>query len=120
LEDWRSVDEAWRPQEDPSLNLTVLHDFTTGPSGFITYYAVARDSAGNLYRTTMEGGNNACDCGVVFAQEAAGTYTVLHRFSGGEDGSLPYSGLLHSGEYLYGTASGGGANGEGVVFRIRP
>ena len=74
--------------------------FTTGPTGFAPYYGVARDSTGNLYGTTLEGGNNACDCGVVFEQEATGTYTVLHKFSGGDDGSMPYGGLLHVGEYL--------------------
>ncbi len=105
---------------DSSLKFNVLHDFTTGPTGFAPYYGVARDSTGNLYGTTLEGGNNACDCGVVFEQEATGTYTVLHKFSGGDDGSMPYGGLLHVGEYLYGTASEGGANGAGVVFRIKP
>jgi uncharacterized repeat protein (TIGR03803 family) len=68
----------------------------------------------------MNGGNSECFCGVVFEKEAAGTYSLLHRFSGGDDGSLPLNGVLYSGGNLFGAASHGGANGAGVIFRIKP
>jgi uncharacterized repeat protein (TIGR03803 family) len=50
----------------------------------------------------------------------AQTLTVLHSFSG-SDGAQPEAGLVRdtSGN-LYGTASGGGSMGVGVVFRIDP
>jgi uncharacterized repeat protein (TIGR03803 family) len=106
---------------DSALDLTVLHNFVGGSTGFQPYTSdLARDSAGNLYGTTMNGGNSECFCGVVFEKEAAGTYSLLHRFSGGDDGSLPLNGVLYSGGNLFGAASHGGANGAGVIFRIKP
>ena len=46
-----------------------------------------RDSAGNLYGTTLEGGT-AVD-GVVYKLDSAGSYTVLYNFTGGADGGSP-------------------------------
>jgi len=49
----------------------------------------------------------------------AQTYTVLHGFTGGVDGDAPYTGLtMDAAGDLYGTTSGGGANGRGVVFKL--
>ena len=49
------------------------------------------------------------------------TYTSLHDFTNGSDGSYPYSNLVFDARgNLYGTASAGGANGLGVVFKIAP
>ena len=48
----------------------------------------------------------------------AQTFTVLHAFTGGSDGSSPYAGLvMDQGGNLYGTASNG-ASGYGNVFRL--
>ena len=57
---------------------------------------------------------------VVAAQTApAQTFTVLHNFTGGGDGSTPYSGLtIDGGGNLYGTTSAGGSNTVGVVFKL--
>lgn len=57
---------------------------------------------------------------VTFAQDAqAQTFSVLHNFTGGLDGKNPYAGvtLTRSG-VLYGTASNGGANSVGTVFKL--
>jgi len=53
----------------------------------------------------------------------AQTFTVLHEFTGGEDGEIPYSGLtLDRGGNVYGTTSYGAnqscLGGCGTVFRI--
>src|SRR5579872_1612643 len=48
---------------------------------------------------------------------AALTYTNLHAFAGGTEGSNPYAGLVLSGNTLYGTTPNGGT-GQGSVFRI--
>jgi uncharacterized repeat protein (TIGR03803 family) len=50
----------------------------------------------------------------------AQTLTVLHTFTGGpSDGNTPDGGLARDAEgNLYGTTCYGGANGEGVVFKI--
>ncbi|MGZ3866430.1 MAG: T9SS type A sorting domain-containing protein [Bacteroidia bacterium] len=46
-------------------------------------------------------------------------YQVLHDFNG-TDGGNSVSSLIGDGTYLYGTTAGGGANGDGNVFRIKP
>jgi uncharacterized repeat protein (TIGR03803 family) len=44
----------------------VLYSFTGGTDGYIPEGGLIRDSIGNLYGTTDEGGDVACFCGVVF------------------------------------------------------
>jgi uncharacterized repeat protein (TIGR03803 family) len=90
------------------------------------------DSAGNIYGTTVSGGNGS---GVVYklTPMANGAYseTVLHVFGafGTNDGTQPYSTLAFDKEgNLYGTTNqgGGGAsntfcqNGCGTVFELSP
>jgi uncharacterized repeat protein (TIGR03803 family) len=76
-----------------------------------------------LYGTASGGGTNGN--GTVFAVHTDGTgFTILHTFtpvvSGtNSDGANPVAGLLQSGQYLYGTASAGGTNGNGTVFFVR-
>jgi len=49
----------------------------------------------------------------------AQTYTVLYSFTGGLDGSYPYSGVIRDrAGNLYGTTDGGGAYGFGTVFKL--
>jgi uncharacterized repeat protein (TIGR03803 family) len=52
---------------------------------------------------------------------AATKYKVLHAFGKGNDGGGLFGGVvLDAKGSLYGTTSGGGAYGEGTVFRLRP
>jgi len=91
---------------------------------------LARDAAGNLYGTTIFGGvSSACNgsCGVVFKLGPSGRETVLHNFTGGADGGLPWAGLtMDSAGNLYGAAEEGGdlkcnpPYGCGTVFEITP
>ena len=104
---------------------TVLHTFTGGTDGaFPLYESLIRDSAGNLYGTTLYGGDLSCNsygygCGVVFKLSPAGEETVLHTFAGGADGEGPVAGLVQdSSGNLYGTTAGGGAHNYGTVFKI--
>src|SRR5208337_2833801 len=46
------------------------------------------------------------------------TFTNLYSFTGGDDGGVPYAGLILSGNTLYGTATGGGSSGNGTVFAV--
>jgi uncharacterized repeat protein (TIGR03803 family) len=73
-----------------------------------------------LYGTTTFGGVVFANSGTVFAVNTDGTgYTNLHVFTTlGVDGGSSYSGLIASGDTLYGTATGGGAMGYGVVFSV--
>ena len=104
---------------DPQGHETVLHNFTGGSDGWLPIGAsLVRDSAGNLYGTTPQGGST--DFGVVFKIDAKGHETILHTFSG-SDGKIPYGTLiLDKAGNLYGTTYQGGAHGGGVVFKIAP
>jgi len=50
----------------------------------------------------------------------AQTITVLHNFTGGDDGAFPYAGLTmdRAGNFYGTTSAGGGYGREGVVFRL--
>ena len=78
------------------------------------------DPAGNLYGTTSAGGENGE--GTVFRVTPAGNEKVLYSFchlANCADGQQPAGRLaIDQTGNLYGTASGGGANGAGVVFEI--
>ena len=51
----------------------------------------------------------------------ASTQKVLYSFTGGDDGSQPYAGVIFDGAgNLYGTTQSGGAHGAGVVFKLTP
>lgn len=80
------------------------------------------DSSGNLFGTTTQDG--AYGYGNVFKlipQAVGWTYTSLHDFTGGSDGSVPYSSVLEDAHgNLFGTAAEGGSYGKGVVWEITP
>jgi uncharacterized repeat protein (TIGR03803 family) len=102
-----------------SWSLNVLGSFRgdTGP-----YASLLRDAAGNLYGTTVNEGSH--DKGTVFELtpfSGGYFYTLLHEFTGGSDGGLPYGSLVMDADgNLYGTASLGGSHGAGVVFQVSP
>jgi uncharacterized repeat protein (TIGR03803 family) len=102
-----------------SQTLHLLHAFNSG-EGASSQTSLIRDSGGNLYGTTLQGGGFRA--GTVFKLDKAHTLTVLYTFIGGHDGSYPYSSLLRdSSGNLYGTTSEGGSPGVvGTVFKIDP
>lgn len=105
---------------------TVLHRFQGGTDGAIPFAALVRDTAGNLYGTTYQGGGEGgglCGgygCGTVFKIDTTGTETVLHRFGGyPTDGAAPFAGLvIDPAGNLYGTTQSGGASNPGTVFEL--
>jgi uncharacterized repeat protein (TIGR03803 family) len=115
---------------DKTGSETILYSFTGGADGANPAASLIRDSVGNLYGTTVQGGVAGCNpysgCGVVFKLDALGTETVLYSFTGGTDGANPATPLtLDSSGNLYGTAELGGeagcnGSGCGVVFKITP
>ena len=103
---------------------TVLYSFTGGADGGEPYKGVTVDRAGNLYGTTVTGGSGSCEggCGVVYKLTNSGgtwTQTVIHAFTGGDDGSGPGARLTvdQSGN-VYGMAPTGGAYGAGTIYKI--
>jgi len=98
---------------------TVLHNFNGGADGQSPQGVLIRDKAGNLYGTTMYGGANGA--GTVFRVGSTGQETVLYSFTGAADGAYPQAGLARDASgNLYGTATAGGADGNGVVFKLTP
>jgi uncharacterized repeat protein (TIGR03803 family) len=114
------------PVNKRSWHFSIVHDFSPkqggGPAGSMVF-----DSAGNLYGSTVVGGNlSACPqqggCGVVFKltlHSGKWSYSVLHIFNNSPDGSLPRGGLALDGRgRIFGTTIGGGAYGMGTVFQV--
>lgn len=108
---------------------SVLHTFSGGADGAYPYGGLAFDRTGSLYGTAYYGGDlTACagaGCGNVFKvthQTGGWLQTVVYTFTGSpSDGGSPYVNLIFDGSgNLYGTAPGGGAGGDGVVFKIAP
>jgi uncharacterized repeat protein (TIGR03803 family) len=106
---------------DASGTETVLHNFTDGSDGAGGFYPEAgliRDSAGNLYGTTSDGGTYLV--GTVFKLDTSGTETVLYSF--GEkspDGYDPDGVLIRDkAGNLYGTTPSGGDFDLGTVFKV--
>ena len=96
---------------------TILHSFDPRPKEHHPYAGLIRDSAGNLYGTTYDGGQYGG--GTVYRISATGQETILHSFGTGADGSGPVAGLImDSAGNLYGTTYKGGAKGVGTVFKI--
>jgi uncharacterized repeat protein (TIGR03803 family) len=103
---------------------TALYNFTGGSDGGNANAGVIQDRAGNLYGTTVAGGDLSCNapygCGVVYKLNTAGTETVLHDFAGHPlDGAYPKTPVTRDSiGNIYGTAVGGGSYDYGVVFKI--
>jgi uncharacterized repeat protein (TIGR03803 family) len=96
-----------------------LYSFTGALDGGKPYGGLVSDPDGNLYGTTSIGGSSGY--GVLFRLNTQGTEVVLHNFNP-TDGATPgFERLVRDDEgNLYGTTSGGGAFGWGVVFELTP
>jgi uncharacterized repeat protein (TIGR03803 family) len=111
----------------------VLHAFRSGTDGASPNGGLVLDGKGNVYGTTLGGGNEGGECGssgcgTVFKLVSPGTKgthwteDVLDRFNPGISGAAqPAAGVIfdRSGR-LYGTTIGGGNSGSGTVFQIAP
>jgi uncharacterized repeat protein (TIGR03803 family) len=98
--------------------LTSLYSFTGADDGSDPN-GLAQGSDGNFYGTTVNDGAYSYFGGTVFKIGANGGLTNLYSFTGGNDGSQPYAGLVQGtdGDF-FGTTYAGGTNGNGTVFKI--
>jgi uncharacterized repeat protein (TIGR03803 family) len=109
----------------PSGSEAVLYSFQgyTNPNDGIGPLSLVQGGDDNLYGITSCGSEvNSDTCitgGIFFEVTMQGAETVLHSFGSGTDGTQPSGNvLLGKDGSFYGTTSGGGAYGGGVVFRI--
>src|ERR1039457_7086937 len=96
-------------------SLLASFDGTNGANGF---GALVRGLDGNIYGTTANGGVN--NHGTIFMVGTNGVFTNLVSFTNSTIvGTAPAGGLMQDMDgTFYGTASGGGANGYGTVFKF--
>ncbi len=102
----------------------VLYSFAGNDDGEYIDTDVAIDAAGNLYGTSVLGGESGG--GTVWQLSPVGggwVHTVLYSFTGGADGGEPYKGVtLDAAGNLYGTAVTGGSGscegGCGVTYKL--
>jgi uncharacterized repeat protein (TIGR03803 family) len=122
------ISALWAPPAE-AQTYSVLYTFSgredgAGPRGG----GLIMDSAGNLYGTTVAGGQWTYDCsqgcGTIFKMspsESGWAFSTLYRFQGGADGIRPEQ-VLGFGPVggLYGTTQEGGEAYGGTVFKLTP
>jgi len=83
------------------------------PNGSLTLSA----SGDTLFGMARLGGIDSA--GLVFAIDTNGTtFTDLHDFGGGSNGSTPEGNLILQGHTLFGMTTAGGANSHGCIFSV--
>ncbi|MFZ0319190.1 MAG: choice-of-anchor tandem repeat GloVer-containing protein [Candidatus Sulfotelmatobacter sp.] len=115
---------AFAQTEDLLFSFTGSGEHGSAPVGGLIF-----DAAGNLYGTTILGGEGVCGsegCGTAFElmPNAGGGWTqkVLHSFhDNGKDGLYPVTSLIFDATgNLYGTTENGGSHAAGTVFELTP
>jgi len=110
---------------DESGKQVWLHSFN-GKNGLGPEAGLLRDSLGNLYGTTMLGGDVNCKevslgCGTVFKLNAMGRETLLYKLKGKPDGWAVDSPVARDTKgNLYATTEYGGAYEAGVILKVTP
>ena len=95
--------------------VSTIHVFTNSPDGVNPLKLVAAN--GLFYGVTVAGGTN--NDGVIFSLNTNGTgLNILYQFSGGASGGMEPNNILVAGGTIYGTAFGGGTNGEGMLYSV--
>jgi len=112
---------------------TVIHSFPSHPGdGKAPGSGLVADGTGAFYGVTTNGGTPCSQyssgCGVAYKltppASGSGPWTeeILYSFTGKADGGFPNGNLLIDGasKVVYGTASIGGAGGDGGIFTLTP
>ena len=108
--------------------LTGIYSFEGGKDGFYPYNneGLVRDSSGNFYGTTSQGGLSGLGTAFEIIPPPTGstiwTKKILHNFEdNATDGGRPQNSLiLDTHGNLFGTTFYGGAHGHGTVFELSP
>lgn len=108
---------------------TLLHSFQGPPlDGWSPNGELIFDGSGNLYGTTIFGGNGTgygAGSGAVFEVDASSRETIVYSFTGtAGDGEFPEGPLVRYAGNIYGTTPGGGGSdcinfgGCGTIFEV--
>ena len=104
--------------------VSILYSFgASATDGVHPGWGVVQGADGNFYGVTSQGGSSSlclAGCGSFFQITPAGVETQLHLFGssqtdGTQPGSTPIQGTNGS---FYGTAAGGGASKDGMVYQL--
>jgi uncharacterized repeat protein (TIGR03803 family) len=114
--------------------ITGLYQFLAGDDGDGPLSRVVFGPDGALYGTTQSGGGNGCTdgygCGTVYRLTPPArlcthfscewSETVLHAFTAGADGRLPYFGDLtfDTAGDIFGTTALGGIHNDGTLYKV--
>jgi uncharacterized repeat protein (TIGR03803 family) len=105
------------PVTSPSAGLTTQRSLSGGFNGLNPFGPLAQGADGNLYGTTLNGGTGYG--GTLVKVFLPTGFAVMHSFSSGADGAMPFAGLVEASPYtFYGVTAGGGTSQEGALFRI--
>jgi uncharacterized repeat protein (TIGR03803 family) len=122
------------PKGDGTWTGSVLYSFQGSPDGAYPSGNLVFDTAGTLYGTTQGSGTGTGNCGIsgcgtVFelTPKSGGGWTesVLYSFQGGNDGGVPWGGVIFDpAGSLYGTTFYGGGSPYctlscGTVFQLK-
>jgi uncharacterized repeat protein (TIGR03803 family) len=111
------------PGTDGNWKERVVLSFKGGGDGADPAGDLVSDTAGNLYGTTVQGGDHTGGTVFELIFDPGGKWSekVLHSFGNGKDGSAPKDGLIFDPTgNLYGTTTDGGAYNLGTAFRLSP
>jgi uncharacterized repeat protein (TIGR03803 family) len=110
-----------KPVGGGNYSHSVLYDFACGFDGKNPYGGLTFDGKGNLYGTTVAGGNGLCagdGCGVLFELTTSGL-NVLWDFGGTNDGWGPGGAVVFDkAGNLFGTTPDGGSHSVGTVYEL--
>lgn len=107
-------------------SLTVLYSFTGGADGATPTGRPYLDKSGNLYGTTLAGGDRSdgsVGYGVVYKISRKGKFSVVHAFGipGSGDGQYPAAiPIKDAAGNLYVSAQEGGAHNDGAILKVSP
>lgn len=99
------------------VKLETLYSFNTNAFGVNPYAGLLQANDGNFYGLAEFGGSSGD--GTVFRFTTNGVISLVHHFTGGSDGGSPEGALIQgTNGLLYGTASGGGLESAGTIFKM--